>query len=53
MAGLKNVKLKNFLNYAVIAALTVLFAVLSFSGVLKSSDIYLLEKIAIAVMLAV
>jgi len=37
----------------VLTVATVLFAVLSFSGALKSSDIYLLEKIAISIMLAV
>ena len=46
-------KWKKYANYIVLAAVTVLFAVLSFSGVLKSSDVYLLEKIAISIMLAV
>jgi len=53
MSAWKNVKWKNYANYIVLAAVTVLFAVLSFSGVLKSSDVYLLEKIAIAIILAV
>ncbi len=53
MSAWKNIKWKNYANYIVLAAVTVLFAVLSFSGVLKSSDVYLLEKIAIAIMLAV
>ena len=53
MANLKNIKWKHYINYVVIAALTVVFALLSFSGVLKSSDVYMLEKIAIAVILAV
>ena len=53
MANLKNIKWKHYINYVVIAALTVVFALLSFSGALKSSDVYLLEKIAIAIMLAV
>lgn len=53
MAGLKNIKWKHYINYVVIAIVTILFAALSFSGALKSSDIYLIEKIAIAIMLAV
>lgn len=46
-------KPKYHLNYIVIAALTVLFAILSAVGSFSSSTIYLLEKIAIAIMLAV
>lgn len=53
MAGLKNIKWKHYINYVVIVVLTVVFTLLSFSGALKSSDIYLLEKIAIAIMLAI
>lgn len=53
MANLRNIKWKHYINYAVIAVFTVVFALLSFSGALKSSDIYLLEKIAIAIILAV
>ena len=53
MASLKKIKWKHYIIYAVIAAFTVVFAILSFSGALKSSDVYLLEKIAIAIMLAV
>ena len=53
MASLKKNKWKHYINYAVIATFTVVFAILSFSGALKSSDVYLLEKIAIAIMLAV
>ncbi len=53
MAGLKNIKWKHYINYVVIAVFTVVFTLLSFSGALKSSDVYLLEKIAIAIMLAV
>ncbi len=53
MANLKNIKWKHYINYVVIAVFTVVFALLSFSGVLKSSDLYMLEKIAIAIMLAV
>ncbi|MDO5123466.1 MAG: branched-chain amino acid ABC transporter permease [Eubacteriales bacterium] len=53
MANLKNIKWKHYINYIVIAVFTVVVSLLSFSGVLKNSDIYLLEKIAIAIILAV
>lgn len=49
----KNIKWKNYANYIVISLLTVLFGALSLMGMLPASTIYLLEKIAIAVMLAV
>lgn len=49
----KQMKWKHYVNYIVIAILTVLFAVMSMSGFLASSTVYLLEKIAIAVMLTV
>lgn len=49
----KQIKWKNYANYIVISLLTVLFGVLSLTGMLPASTIYLLEKIAIAVMLAV
>lgn len=54
MAGkIKNIKWKYYINYIAIAIFTVVFAVMSFTGNLSSSNIYLLEKIAIAVMLSV
>ena len=53
MANLKNIKWKNYINYIAVALVTVIFAVMSFSGGLKSSDMYILEKIAISIMLAV
>lgn len=53
MSGLKKIKWKHYINYVVLAAFTVLFTILSFSGVLKSSSVYMLEKIAISIMLAV
>lgn len=53
MAQLKSVKWKNYVNYIAIAVLTVIFSVRSLTGSLSASNIYLLEKIAIAVMLAV
>lgn len=53
MTKLKNIKWNHYLNYIVVAAVTLLFAVLSLTGFLESSDKYLLEKIAIAITLAV
>lgn len=53
MSGLKQIKWKHYINYIVIAVATVLFTVLSFTGVLKSSSIYMLEKIGISIILAV
>lgn len=49
----KHIKWKHYVNYIVVALVTVVFAVMSSTGSLSSSDIYLLEKIAIAVLLAV
>lgn len=49
----KNIKWKHYVNYIAVAIFTVVFTVLSFTGFLKSSDMYLLEKIAIAVILSV
>ena len=53
MGKIKNIKWKHYISYIVIAFVAILFAVLSFSGSLKSSDIYLLEKIAISIILTV
>lgn len=53
MSTWKKIKWKHYVNYVVIAILTVVFAVMSLSGSLATSTIYLLEKIAIAVLLAV
>ena len=53
MAGLKNIKWKKYISYVVLAAATVILTILSFAGALISSDIYLLEKVAISIMLAV
>ena len=49
----KNIKWKHYVNYIAVSLFTILFTVLSFTGFLKSSDMYLLEKIAIAVILSV
>lgn len=51
--ALKKIKWKHYANYIVIAVLTVVFAILSLSGSLSISTIYLLEKIAIAILLSV
>lgn len=53
MANLKSIKWKHYINYIVVGLFTIVFAALSLTGTLKSSDIYLLEKISISVMLAV
>lgn len=50
---LKQIKWKHYANYIVIAILTIVFAVLSLSGSLSPSTVYLLEKMAIAILLAV
>lgn len=52
MTDLKKIKWKHYINYIAVSAFALLFAILSLSGMLRSSEIYLLEKIAIAVMLA-
>ena len=53
MINLKNAKWNHYINYIVVAAVTIIFAILSLTGFLESSDKYLLEKIAIAITLAV
>lgn len=53
MTALKNIKWKHYVNYIGVSIFTIIFAVMSLTGSLTSSSIYLLEKIAIAVMLAV
>lgn len=51
--ALKKIKWKHYANYIVIAILTVVFAIMSLNGAMPSSNAYLLEKVAIAVMLTV
>ncbi|MBQ3531664.1 MAG: branched-chain amino acid ABC transporter permease [Oscillospiraceae bacterium] len=53
MNKFNSVKWNHYLNYIVVAAVTVIFAILSLTGFIDSSDKYLLEKIAIAITLAV
>ena len=51
--ALKNIKWKHYANYIIIGILTVIFAVMSLGGSMSISTIYLLEKIAIAILLSV
>lgn len=44
---------KQFLNYMIIAAVLVVFMIMSLTGGVKSSTLFLLEKVAIAMILAV
>lgn len=53
MRQISKIKWRHYINYVVIAVLTAVFASMSFSGMLDSSTLYMLEKMAIAVMLAV
>ena len=53
LSKLKSAKWNHYANYIVVAALTVVFAILSLTGFLESSDKYLLEKVAISITLAV
>lgn len=50
---MRNIKWKHYINYIVIALVTVVFTVLALSGVLTRSIQVNLEKIAISIMLAV
>ena len=50
---MKKFKWKHYINYIVIGVLTVVFAIISAAGGLKSSSTILLEKIAISIVLAV
>ena len=50
---LKNIKWKHYVNYVAVVAFLIFFAVISFTGSLSSSNIYLIEKIAIAIILSV
>ncbi len=53
MARLSNIKWKHYVNYIAIAIVTVVFGAMSLGGALPSTTLYLLEKIAISIMLAV
>ena len=49
----KKFKIKHFINYIVIGAATIIFVILNSVGVLGLSEQFLLEKIAISIILAV
>ncbi len=53
MARLSNIKWKHYINYIAVAIVTVVFGAMSLGGALPSSTLYLLEKIAISIILAV
>ncbi len=53
MKKLINMKWKHYINYIAIAIVAIVFGGMSFGGALQSSTAYLLEKIAISIMLAV
>lgn len=50
---MKNVKWKHYINYIGVAVFAIVFGALSLTGSLTSSTLYLLEKVAISVILAV
>jgi len=50
---LKSIKWTKYINYIAIAIVTIVFGSLSLAGGLPASTIYLLEKIAISIILAV
>lgn len=53
MANIKKIKWKHYINYIVIAALTIILGSLSIAGALKSSWQIIFENMAISIMLAV
>ncbi len=53
MAKLGKIKWKHYINYIAIAIVTIVFGAMSFANLLPSSTVYLLEKIAISIILAV
>lgn len=53
MVNSKNIKWKFYINYVVIAIATVVFGCMAYFGYLSTSAIYLVERIAISIMLAV
>lgn len=50
---ISKIKWKRYINYVAIAIVTIVFGALSLGGGLPASTIYLLEKIAISIILAV
>ena len=53
MSKLKTIKWKHYVNYILVGAAAILFSAMSFAGGLNPSMLVLLEKITIAVILAV
>ncbi len=53
MNKLRSIKWKHYVNYILVAAAAIIFTVSSFAGGLNPSMLVLLEKITIAIMLAV
>lgn len=49
----KSIKWKRYINYIAVAIVTIIFGALSMADALPASTIYLLEKIAISIILAV
>ena len=52
MKKLSNIKWPRNLNYMIVGAIMLLFVILSFCGAVKISTVYLLEEIAIKIVLA-
>ncbi len=52
MTKLSNIKWKHYINYIAVAIVTIVFGGMSLGGVLESSSAFLLEKIAISIILA-
>ena len=50
---MKKIKWKRYLNYIAVSFALILFSTLSLTGSLKSSTLYLLEKMGIAILLSV
>ena len=50
---MKKIKWKRYLNYIVVSLALIFFSTLSLTGSLKSSTLYLLEKMGIAILLSV
>ena len=51
--SLSTFSLRYYLNYIVVGAVTILLAILSFTGVLPQTMLYMLEKVAMNIILAV
>lgn len=49
----KQFKLKHYINYIVVAVCAVVFGIMANTNMLPSSDVYLIEKITISILLAV